>query len=109
MAKRQILLEEDFLDLVRNMTRADPAKRATLEQVMAHSYMQKDTASADEIRDHFYATMPKTKELNEEHYKAMQVARSSWAQTGQISRGAQDEAEMSFNVPEEEEDMWESL
>lgn len=58
MAKRGIEAEADFLELIKAMTLKDPKKRATLEQVIAHRYMHKDTASPDEIRDHFYAIMP---------------------------------------------------
>ena len=85
------------------MTREDPSKRPTLEEVMSHSYMQKDTASADEIKDHFYETMPVFKELNEEHYNAMQEASKSWAKIQKNHTGApQNEAKKFENMEEEE-------
>ena len=36
-------------------------------------------ADPNEIRDDFYAVMPQAKAINEDHYKVMQTARTSWA------------------------------
>ena len=45
-ARREIVASPEFLDLVRGMTDADPAKRYTLDQVKSHEWMQGETASA---------------------------------------------------------------
>lgn len=49
--------------------------------------------------------MPQAKALNEEHYKAMQAARTSWAKTSGTHRGPEDENAV-YAIPPEELLTW---
>lgn len=55
MEQREIpVTDDDFLKLVRGLTKSNPKERYTVDKILAHPYMKKDTASVEEVRDLFY-------------------------------------------------------
>ena len=106
MEQRELPVTDlDFLKLVRGLTKPDPARRYTLDKIFAHPYMKKDTASPEEVSKLFYQVMPEAKALNEDHYQAMQKARTSWAKVSGTHRGPEDEM-ASYAIPPEELLTW---
>ena len=63
----------DFFDLAIGMTKRDPAKRYTMEQIKAHTWVQRETASPAQLAEHFYSlqdTLRKDAQNNEEAYSS---------------------------------------
>lgn len=61
MHDRNIAIKEEdkvFLDLVVGLTKEDPEKRLSLDQVRAHPWMKGEMVSADDVRNHFYSLVP---------------------------------------------------
>lgn len=54
MAQRKITCTPEFLDLVVGMTAADPEKRYTMAQVKQHAWFTGETASPEDVKEHYY-------------------------------------------------------
>lgn len=60
-----------FIDLILGLTQQDPEKRLSLAAVKKHPWMKGETATPDEVRNHFYSLSSDRKLLDKEHYEAM--------------------------------------
>jgi serine/threonine protein kinase len=70
MRDRNIEIDENLLNLVVGMTKEDPSKRYTLEQIKDHQWLKEEKATPEEMKSHFYQVTGRA----EEEAKAMYTA-----------------------------------
>lgn len=51
-------LEEDFIDLIAQMTKRNPAERMTIKEARDHPWMQQNKATKEQVASHFYSLLP---------------------------------------------------
>lgn len=86
MQDRKLEIEEELLDLIVGMTKADPNMRYKIADIQAHAWFKGETATAEQMCQHFYDLMGKTEEAAKALHEQNQTAKSNYMQAQAVNR-----------------------
>lgn len=86
MQDRKINIEEKLLDLIVGMTRTEPNDRYTIQDIQNHEWLKQETATAEEMKAHFYEVTGKAQEQANQNYAVNQQAKQQYVKAHAVNR-----------------------